>query len=262
MSRYYSYEGISNRGRIFTLAISACAISFGVSSMAVAQSTPSEAMPQESIPASLQSAPAIELDLGKFNSSPYLSLSPTLDQALVPLPPQIINGTDFASDFSAVDCISGQELCGPKFDNLGLNLSTAISPDKPGGIDLQLIPRASLNFGDEHSSALVGAVVKIGQDLREIDPNDTSRWYVFAGADAEALTYTADGPSRLTAGRFNLQDKIIVGDAQAGFGYKIGDADIALTYIRRDVNSFGLEPGDSAISYTEDAAALSLTWRR
>ena len=59
-----------------------------------------------------------------------------------------------------------------------------------------------------------------------------------------------------------MQDRIIVGDAQAGFGYKIGDADIALTYIRRDVNSYGLEPGDAAVSYTEDAAALSLTWRR
>jgi len=92
--------------------------------------------------------------------------------------------------------------------------------------------------------------------------NDTSRWYLFAGADAEALTYSPNSPSRLTRGQFNLQDKIIVGDAQAGFGYKIGDADISLAYIRRDVSSYGRDVGDSAISYTEDAAALSLTWRR
>lgn len=257
-----SYDGITKSSQRF--AATACLL-VGcslISLLATAQTAGPDIMPSESIPPSLQSAPAIQLDLGRFNETPYLSLSPTLDQALVPLPPQIISGTDFSQDFSAIDCFNGQELCGPRFDSVGLNLSKAINTDKPGGIDLQLIPRAALNFGDEHSSALVGAVVKIGEDLREVDPNDTSRWYVFAGADAEALTYSAQGPSRLTAGQFNLQDKIIVGDAQAGFGYKIGDADISLAYIRRDVNSFGLEPGDAAVSYTEDAAALTLTWRR
>jgi len=219
-------------------------------------------IPKEAIPSSLQSAPTIDLDLLQFNNSPYLSLSPTLDQALVPLPPQILSGSDITADFSATACFTGQDLCGPRFNGVGLDVSKAINTDKPGGIDLQLIPRASLNFGDEHSSALVGAVVKIGEDLRELDPNDTTRWYLFAGADAEALTFSNRGQSRFAASQFNLQDRIIVGDAQAGFGYKIGDADIALTYIRRDVNSFGLEPGDAAVSYTEDAAALSLTWRR
>ena len=128
-------------------------------------------MPQDSIPASLQSAPAIELDLGRYNETPYLSLSSTLNDAFVPLPPQIFDGTNLSADFSATNCLASQTLCGPRFDNVGVNLSTKFNADKPGGIDLQLIPRASLNFGDEHSSALVGAVVKIGEDLRDIDPN-------------------------------------------------------------------------------------------
>ena len=222
-----------------------------------------EKMRKEAIPPSLLDAPAIDLDLQRYNTSPYLSLSPTLDAAFVALPPQLLNSADITADFSASNCFAGQEFCRSQFDNgVGLDVSKAINTDKPGGIDLQLIPRASLNFGDEHSSALVGAVVKIGEDLRELDPNDKTRWYLFAGADAEAVTFSTKGQSRLTASQFNLQDRIIVGDAQAGFGYKIGDADIALTYIRRDVNSFGLEPGDSAVSYRENAAALSLTWRR
>ena len=266
MSTLRSYDAIStvnSPSRGLYAGICALALLLALTApLASAQSSPLDVMPKETIPASLQSAPTIELDLGRFNSSPYLSLSPRLDQALVPLPPQIINGANLNSDFSAVDCLTGQQLCGPKFDNVGLDLSKAINTDKPGGIDLQVIPRAALNFGDQHSSALVGAVVKIGEDLREIDPNDNTRWYLFAGADAEAVTFSNKGQSRLTAGQFNLQDRIIVGDAQAGFGYKIGDADIALTYIRRDVNSYGLEPGDAAVYYTEDAAALSLTWRR
>jgi len=293
MGKLRSYDGKTLRNRRFTVSSFACLMmgvaSLGLSAPSHAQSalstspdtvetledTPStlnlslnaplndkalDKMPKDLIPPALLAAPAIDLE--QFNLSPYFSLSPTLDTALVPLPPQILGGSDITADFSAVNCLSGQELCGPRFDSAGLDISKAINTDKPGGIDLQLIPRAAINFSDQHSSALVGAVVKIGEDLRELDPNDNTRWYVFAGADAEAVTFSTKGQSRLTASQFNLQDRIIVGDAQAGFGYKIGDADIALTYIRRDVNSFGLEPGDDAVSYREDAAALSLTWRR
>lgn len=262
MSQNCSYDVIYRLKPRFLTGLSAILLSGLMATSVMAQSSNLDILPEDSIPATLKASPAIQLDLGQFNDAPYLSLSPNLDRALVPLPPQIIDGADFSTDFSDVNCFAAQELCGPQFDSVGLDLKTAINTDRPGGIDLQLIPRASLNFGDEHSSALVGAVVKIGEDLRELDPNDKTRWYIFAGADAEAVTFSTKGQSRLTASQFNLQDRIIVGDAQAGFGYKIGDADIALTYIRRDVNSFGLEPGDASVSYTEDAAALSLTWRR
>lgn len=263
MGKQRSYEVITKHSKRVTASLLGLSMLLLVTPFAFAQSKVTDVMPQEAIPVPLQSAPTVQLDLGRyFNEAPYLSFSPALDQALVPLPPQILSGTDITRDFSAVNCLAGQELCSSQFDNVALNLSKPINANGIGGIDLQLIPRAALNFGDEHSSALVGAVVKIGEDLRELDVNDTSRWYLFAGADAEALTYSSNNPSRLTRGQFNLQDKIIVGDAQAGFGYKIGDADISLAYIRRDVNSYGRDLGDSAISYTEDAAALSLTWRR
>ncbi len=262
MSRFRSYKGITTVWRPIWAAGLTLSFSLHVVPFAGAQSKLTDIMPKDSIPLQLQTAPAVQLDLGRFNESPYLSLSSTLDQALVPLPPQILSGADITRDFNAVRCLAGQALCGPQTDNVALNLTKAINADRPGGIDLQLIPRAALNFGDEHSSALVGAVVKIGQDLRDLDPNDKTSWYLFAGADAEALTYSSNGNSQVTRGQFNLQDKIIVGDAQAGFGYKIGDADISLAYIRRDVSSYGRGVGESSVSYTEDAAAISLTWRR
>ena len=294
MSKHGSYNARRVTSRTLAVSLFACAFSLSVSLPASAQSkdtqsditktetldaaissaaplsasgksiadTSLDVMAKENIPSALLAAPALDLDLERYNKSPYLSLSPTLNGALVPLPPQILSSSDITADFSATPCLAGQELCGTQFDSVGLDVSKAINTDKPGGVDLQLIPRAAVNFGDQHSSALVGAVVKIGEDLRETDPNDNTRWYLFAGADAEAVTFSTKGQSNLSASQFNLQDRIIVGDAQAGFGYKIGDADIALTYTRRDVNSFGLEPGDAAVSYREDAAALSLTWRR
>jgi hypothetical protein len=80
-------------------------------------------------------------------------------------------------------------------------------------------------------------------------------WYLFAGADAEALTYSPDSLTRFNNGNFHLQDRIIVGDAQAGVGYRIGDADLSVSYLRREAQAEG-------ISFTEDAAALSFTWKR
>jgi len=130
------------------------------------------------------------------------------------------------------------------------------------GLDLELTPSASVHFDDESQSAVVGAILRIGDDLREGANFDKNTWYFFAGADAEALTYRPNSPTRLTRGNFNLQDRIIVGDAQAGLGYRIGDADLSLAYIRREVSGFNNNDVSDDISFTEDAAALSFTWRR
>jgi hypothetical protein len=85
---------------------------------------------------------------------------------------------------------------------------------------------------------------------------------MFAGADAEAVTYSPTSVKRLTRGNLHYQDKVIVGDAQAGVGYRMGDADVSLGYFRREISSFGREVDSNGVSFTEDAAALSFTWRR
>jgi len=98
-------------------------------------------------------------------------------------------------------------------------------------------------------------------DLRSKDLSSNT-WYVFAGADAEALAYSPDRSTRGITSDFMLQDRIIIGDAQAGIGYRVGDADVSLGYFRREINSFNDNPGSSGFSSTEDAAALSFTWKR
>ena len=101
----------------------------------------------------------------------------------------------------------------------------------------------------------VGAVIEIGEDLREGSEFESNTWYFFAGADAEALTYSPNSVGRITSGQFHLQDRIIVGDAQAGVGYRIGDADVSVSYTRREASG-------EAYKFVEDAAALSFTWKR
>lgn len=198
-----------------------------------------------------------------------VGLSPTLSGALIDIPIESVGSGLFDLDIRNTDCFAGLTSCFSR-DELGLTEgldaeyteSTFFSLND-SGLDLELTPRASLHFDDESSSALVGAFVRIGDDLRKKSDFTSNTWYFFAGADAEALTYRPDNPTSLTRGRFNLQDRIIVGDAQAGVGYRIGDADLALTYFRREVSGFSNNDAlDQATSYDEEAAAISFTWRR
>lgn len=138
--------------------------------------------------------------------------------------------------------------------DVGYSFDITKSNDK--GIDFQVTPRANFGYDDDGSqTALLGALVRIGDNLRADNAMADKTWYLFAGADAEAVTYTPSSFSRLAQGEFRLRDRIIVGDAQAGVGYRLGGADLALTYFRRQAKV-------DEFSFNEDAAALSLTWRR
>ena len=182
------------------------------------------------------------------------TLLPSIENSLVNLPTESIGSTIFDLDASNPNCLTGTETCLRRNEVLDLGYSKAFASRSHGGLDLTLTPRAALRFNDDGSSAVVGAVVEIGEDLREGDL-ESDTWYFFAGADAEALTYSPNAVNRLTSGQFHLQDRIIVGDAQAGLGYRIGDADVTLSYLRREASS-------EDYSFKEDAAALSFTWKR
>lgn len=162
----------------------------------------------------------------------------------------------------SIGCLPGEQSClSETTRQLDLGFSKSLRKTKQGGLDVELVPSASVRFDDGEQSALVGAVVRIGDDLRSKDVASNT-WYVFAGADAEALSYSPDRATRGITSDFYLQDRIIIGDAQAGIGYRIGDADLSLGYIRREVNSFNNTPGSVGFSSSEDAAALSFTWKR
>ncbi len=171
------------------------------------------------------------------------------------LPLDAVGSTLFKLDLSSPACASGGEGCLKRNDRVNLGLSDTFNRRSEKGLDLKLMPRASMRFNDEVSSAVVGAVIEIGEDLRQGSEFENNTWYFFAGADAEALTYAPNSVGRITSGQFHLQDRIIVGDAQAGLGYRIGDADVSLSYMRREAST-------EKFKIVEDAAALSFTWKR
>jgi len=177
-------------------------------------------------------------------------IGPSLD-----LPPEVVSTSLLKLDLTAPACATGSKGCLRRGDRMDLGLTDTFRRRSEKGLDLSLTPRASMRFNDEISSTAVGAVIEIGEDLREGSDFKNNTWYFFAGADAEALTYSPTSVGRITAGEFHLQDRIIVGDAQAGLGYRIGDADVSLSYMRREAST-------EEFNYKEDAATLSFTWKR
>lgn len=207
--------------------------------------------------------PATTLLEPSEKTADFVGLSPSLSGAMIELPADVIGSSLFELDISQQDCLSGSKTCvRADAEKLNMIYNKPIKGLSLNGLDLQLTPRASVSFDDDTSSALVGALVRIGDDLREGSDLDSNTWYFFAGADAEAVTYSPNSVSRMTSGNFHLQDRIIVGDAQAGIGYRIGDADVSLGYFRREVTSFSSNDPTDDFSMKEDAAALSFTWRR
>lgn len=170
----------------------------------------------------------------------------------------------FDLDLTKVGCLTGEETCLKRDETLDMGYSKPLTTSIMGkGLDIQLTPRASVRFNDGTSSAAVGALVRIGDDLKDGEEFKSNTWYLFAGADAEALSYSPNDMNRVSLGDFHLQDRVIVGDAQAGVGYRLNQStDISLGYFRREVASFGNENEMQGTSFTEDAAALSFTWRR
>lgn len=185
-----------------------------------------------------------------------VDLSSSIRSTLFNLPTDNVNASVFKLDLGDRLCLGTADECSANdYRSVELGYAKNITHGKQKGLNLQLTPRAGLRFDDDSKSALVGALVRIGDNLREGSGANSNTWYVFAGADAEAVTYSPRGVRSLTSGEFHLQDKIIVGDAQAGLGYRIGSADLALTYYKRQAIA-------EDYSYDEDAAALSLTFKR
>ena len=177
-------------------------------------------------------------------------IGPQLD-----LPLEAVGSTVFKLDLTSPGCATGGESCQSRSEALKLGVTDTFRRRSEKGLDMSLTPRASVRFDDDISSTAVGAVIEIGEDLREGSEFKSNTWYFFAGADAEALTYSPNSVGRITSGQFHLQDRIIVGDAQAGVGYSIGDADVSLSYMRREASG-------EEYKFVEDAAALSFTWKR
>ncbi len=137
----------------------------------------------------------------------------------------------------------------------------ANSRDTGLGVDLALSPRLAYDSIGDVRSTRAGAEVRIGRNLDQRGrAPDNSNWYLFAGADGEAVVWDVKNANQsLMSGQVSLQDKVTIGDVQAGLAWKSPAGHMSVSYIQRE---YEYRNGEISRSGEEDFVALTLTWRR
>ncbi|MEO9970399.1 MAG: hypothetical protein ABJG15_11395 [Hyphomonadaceae bacterium] len=161
--------------------------------------------------------------------------------------------------------VDAQRLGGAQYqrNSFGAELAFAATSEFTGlGFDLGLAPRASILDEGDFSVRRVGAEFRLGQDIDQRGSEDgLPSWYLFAGADGEALIFnnTSAGSGLGLIDGVQLRDQVTVGDVQAGLNLRRYGANLSLSYIRREV-----EYNSSSVNFKrdEDFGGLTLSWRR
>ncbi|KCZ48942.1 hypothetical protein HY17_14780 [Hyphomonas sp. CY54-11-8] len=127
--------------------------------------------------------------------------------------------------------------------------------------DVGVAPRIAVREDGEILTQRFGGEVRIGQDFDLLDSNGQPQgWYLFAGADGEALVWDADRNGFTPQlGDMSLTDQVTVGDLQAGVSIQRGGGQLSLSYIRREVK---YRDRNGGFSENEDFAGVSFTMRR
>ncbi|MEM6535560.1 MAG: lipid A-modifier LpxR family protein [Pseudomonadota bacterium] len=144
---------------------------------------------------------------------------------------------------------------------LSAEVSLAARREDTGlGFDVGLAPRLSISQDGAFEKRRFGGELRIGRDFdkRGIgQPN--SSWYLFAGADGEALVWEPGKDGTMATSAMALHDKVTVGDVQAGISLQHGAGQLSVSYIRREVSYSERNLGASE---TENFAGFTFTIRQ
>lgn len=161
-----------------------------------------------------------------------------------------------------------EELVAPAINDEAQDFAAEFSIDAPGeitglGFDVGVVPRIAYSEAGITTRRSFGGELRIGQDFDKRGSDDVPHsWYVFAGADGEALTFEPNSEDGLGFDSTNmaLRDQVTVGDVQAGVSVQKGPGQLSLSYIRREVEYN--ERGIKGMSRNEDFAGVSFTLRK
>lgn len=125
--------------------------------------------------------------------------------------------------------------------------------------DVGIAPRVAITRDGQFASRRFGGEVRIGQNFDKRGEEASSGWYLFAGADGEALVWEPSEEGAVSTGSMALRDKVTVGDIQAGLSIQRGLGQLSLSYIRREVE---YRERNLGASENEDFAGISFTIKR
>ena len=140
-----------------------------------------------------------------------------------------------------------------------------ITPDNVSGLNASFAQRGGLAFNDDGdierqtraSEFRLGRGLGSGHNDR---PSAEPRWYFFAASEDEALTW---GPGRRSefgssGSSFGLQDRVEIGDMQAGVTYERYGVQASLAYVERE---FTVVSGSQSFTQDDSFAGLTVTMR-
>lgn len=132
-------------------------------------------------------------------------------------------------------------------------------------VDVAITQRAALgvNENGDISSQSRGSELRLGSglSLRRLGQARAPSWYVFAASDDEALTWSPGARNAFghpSGAGFALQNRIEIGNMQAGITYESGRLQASLAYVEREIS---VRTGSRTISADESFTGLTLTLR-
>jgi hypothetical protein len=134
-----------------------------------------------------------------------------------------------------------------------------------GGFDVAFAQRAGVGFdaeGDIDRESR-GSELRLGRGLRDMprdQPASTPTWYFFAASEDEALIWRPGRRSEFGGAStgFALQDRVEIGDIQAGVTYESNGWQASLAYVEREVST---RTGSQTYTMDESFAGVTLTMR-
>jgi len=132
-------------------------------------------------------------------------------------------------------------------------------------VDVSVSHRDGLGFNEngDISHRSRGSEIRVGRGLlpmqRRASPN-TSRWYLFAGSEDQALIWQPGARSEFggSGSSFALQDRVEIGDRQAGVTYETHGIQASLAYVERKIR---VHVAGRRFSEDENFTGITLTMR-
>lgn len=133
------------------------------------------------------------------------------------------------------------------------------------GFDLAFAQRGRVgynNTGDVESESRASEL-RLGRGLRNMprdEPTTAPRWYLFAASEDEALVWRPGARSEFggAGAGLALQDRVEIGDLQAGVTYEAGGLQASLAYVEREVD---MRAGSRNFHQDENFAGVTVTMR-
>lgn len=166
---------------------------------------------------------------------------------------------------------------GPRFENLGAtprppsdntrrDYELSVVARAGAGFDVAFAQRGGLGFDDNGDIAREtrASELRLGRGLNNIrrdQPSATSKWYIFAASEDEALIWQPGARNDFggSSSGLALQDRAEVGNMQAGITYEIYGIQASLAYVEREIK---VRAGGRGFSQDESFTGVTLTMRR